>query len=297
MKGPVGNENSAIGNRFQNKNFENFEKNIKTEDAHSILRNIRIKNINKLMIGCLNINSLANKFYFLREVINNHLDVLVIVETKLDKSFPTKQFLIPGYNKPYRLDRNRNGGGVMIYVKENVPSKQIKKHNFVKKIEGLFVEINLRKTKLLLLGTYHSTHPEYGLSDEDYFEQISLALDVYSNYEKILLAGDFNIEEEESCLKNFLYEHNFKNIVKQKTCFKSIDNPSCIDLFITNCYNSFQNTTVISTGLSDFHKMIVTVMKTTIPKHKPKIIKYRDYKKIVEHNFRNELREKLQNNR
>ena len=198
IKEPVDEDKISIKNN-------NFETNISPEDAHSILRAIRIKNVNRLMIGSLNINSLANKFDLLREIISNHLDILVIVETKLDKSFPTNQFLIPGYNKPYRLDRNRNGGGVMIYVKENVPSKSINKHNFAKKVEGLFIEINLRKSKLLLLGAYHSTHPEFGLSDEDFFEQISLALDVYSNYDKYLLAGDFNIEENESCLSNFLY--------------------------------------------------------------------------------------------
>ena len=287
IKEPVDEDKISIKNN-------NFETNISPEDAHSILRAIRIKNVNRLMIGSLNINSLANKFDLLREIISNHLDILVIVETKLDNSFPTNQFLIPGYNKPYRLDRNRNGGGVMIYVKENVPSKSINKHNFAKKVEGSFIEINLRKSKLLLLGTYHSTHPEFGLSDEDFFEQISLALDVYSNYDKYLLAGDFNIEENDSCLSNFLYEHNSKNIVKQKTCFKSIDNPSCIDLFITNCCRSFQNTAAISTGLSDFHKMIVTVMKYTVPKDRPKIVQYRDYKKFTENSFRIELKEILQ---
>ena len=133
------------------------------------------------------------------------------------------------------------------------------------------------------------------MSDEDYFEQISLALDVYSSYDKFLLAGDFNIEEEESPLRDFLYEHNAKNLVKQKTCFKNIDNPSCIDLCITNCHRCFQNTTTLSTGLSDFHKMVITVMKKSIPKDEPKIIQYRDYKNFVENNFRIELKEKLQN--
>ncbi len=286
------NGNTTIINNFQ---FEksNFEKNINPEDANSILRAVRIKNINKLMIGCLNINSLASKFEPLKMIISDHLDILVIVETKLDNSFPTSQFLIPGYTKPYRLNRNKFGGGVMIYVKETVPSKQVYKHNFTKNVEGLFIEINLRKTKFLLFGTYHSTHEEYGLSDEDYFQQISLALDVYSNYDKFLLAGDFNSEEEEYILQKFLYEHNAINLVKEKTCFKNINNPSSIDLFITNCHRSFQSTSAISTGLSDFHKMVVTVMKTTIPKAEPKIIQYRDYKNFVEMKFRNELTEKL----
>ena len=91
--------------------------------------------------------------------------MIVIQETKLDHSFSTEQFIINGYKKPYRLDRNRNGGGVIIYIREDIPSKVLKRHNFTKNIEGIFVEINLRKTKNLLFGTYHSRHPDYGLSD------------------------------------------------------------------------------------------------------------------------------------
>ena len=192
------------------------------------------------------------------------------------------------------MDRNRRGGGLIIYVQEDIPSKALNKHNFTGNVEGLFVEINLRKTKLILFGTYHSTHPEYGMSDDNYFKEVSHALDVYSNYEKFLLAGDFNVEENENCLSDFLYEHNAKNLVKEKTCFKSLDNPSCIDLFLTNCHQSFQNTTTVSTGLSDFHKMAVTVMKTTFPKAEPKIIHYRDYKKFVEEDFCTELRKRLE---
>ena len=122
-------------------------------------------------------------------LIANYLDILVIEETKLDPSFPTEQFLIEGYSKPYRLDRNRHGGGVIIYVREDIPSKELNKHKFTKNIEGLFIEISLSQTKLLLFGTYHSTHPEYGSSDEDYFKEVGLALDVYCNDEKFLLAG------------------------------------------------------------------------------------------------------------
>ena len=50
----------------------------------------------------------------------------------------------------------------------------------------------------------------------------------------------------------------------------------------------------VSTGLSDFHKMIITVMKTTFPKAEPKIVIYRDYKNFIENDFRNDLREGLQ---
>ena len=86
-----------------------------SSSADDILKEMRVKNVNRVIIGTLNLNSLAAKFEQLREVIGKNIDILTIQETKLDSSFPSGQFLIDGYSEPYRLDRNRNGGGVMIY--------------------------------------------------------------------------------------------------------------------------------------------------------------------------------------
>ena len=75
------------------------------------------------------------------------------MEMKLDVSFQTEQFRIEGFSTPYRF-RDRNGGGILIYVREDIPSRLLTLHDF-HNIEGLFVEINLHKTKRLLFGTYH----------------------------------------------------------------------------------------------------------------------------------------------
>ena len=55
--------------------------------------------------------------------------ILVNTETKLDNTFPTSQFLVDGFYEPIRLDRNRNGGGIMIFVREDIPSKLLQKHS------------------------------------------------------------------------------------------------------------------------------------------------------------------------
>ena len=60
------------------------------------LKSIRIRNLNKIVIGHLNINSLRNKFDFLVTQVKVYIDILMISETKLDESFPTGQFLIDG---------------------------------------------------------------------------------------------------------------------------------------------------------------------------------------------------------
>ena len=69
-----------------------------------ILKNLRCKNLNRILIGHLNINSLRNKFEILVSSIAVNLDILIISETKLDESFPVSQFLIPGFENPFRLD-------------------------------------------------------------------------------------------------------------------------------------------------------------------------------------------------
>ena len=116
----------------------------------------------------------------------------------------------------------------------------------IKEVNSIFVEINLRKNKILLIGAYHSTNDDYGTTDEVFFQEIGLAIDVhYSSYNKFLLAGDFNMNVDSKkghgILDEFMSEFLAKNLVKGPTCFKSTNNPSCIDLFITNSYESLKS--------------------------------------------------------
>ena len=78
--------------------------------------------------------------------------------------------------------------------------------------------------------------------------------------------------------------------MKEKKCFKSVQNPSCIDLILTNNAKAFQSTTTVFTGLSDFHKLVSTVLKTSITKSKPQKITYRDYKNFDSVRFIDELK-------
>ena len=66
-----------------------------------------------MIIGTLNINSISSKFDDLKVLISGIFDILIITETKLDETYPISQFHIDGYSMPDRLDRNRNGGGVI----------------------------------------------------------------------------------------------------------------------------------------------------------------------------------------
>ena len=87
----------------------------------------------------------------------------------------------------------------------------------------------------------------------------------------------------------FFYQHDLTNLVKEGTFYKNPRNPSCIDLYLTNSPLSFQNTLSVFTGLSDFHKLVLTVLKTTFVKTKPKELFYRDYKHFNHEYFEKDL--------
>ena len=134
----------------------------------------------------------------------------------MDDSFPSMQFLIESYGPPYRLDCNAHGGGILVYVREDIPCKLIPMKNCT--IEGFFLELNLRSKKWLISCPYnpHRTFISHHLNS------IAKTLDLLSgNYENIFLMGDFNADMENINLKNFCDLYNFKILIKEPTCFKN----------------------------------------------------------------------------
>ena len=103
------------------------------------------------------------------------------------------------------------------------------------------------------------------------------------------MIDDFIVSPEDSHMETFCESYGLKNLIKVHTCRKNSKHLSCIDLILTNSPLSFQSSGVIETGLSDFHKMTVTVIKTTFQKLDPKIIHYRDYRKYNNYSFRQDL--------
>ena len=76
----------------------------------------------------------------------------MITETKLDKNFSVGQFFINGFSSSFRLDRDRNGGDIFLYIREDIPLKRLSIQNI---IEVFFVEINLHKKKWLISCSYN----------------------------------------------------------------------------------------------------------------------------------------------
>ena len=114
---------------------------------------MRVNDVSKLIIVNLNINSVRNKMEFLVEFIRGKVDILMVSEIKIDESFPLGQFKIDGFNARFRLDRNNDGGDIMLFVWENIPAELIASETPL--IEGLYVEVKLKKQKWLISCCYN----------------------------------------------------------------------------------------------------------------------------------------------
>ena len=249
------------------------------------MKTLRLKYPQNPIIAQVNINLIRNRFRTLVSLVTStsDLDILLISETKIDESFPLSQFMIDGFSMPYRRDRNAHGGGILVYFRNNITSKLLKIENLPSDIEAIFIEMNIKSKKWLVCCTYN---PNKSLI-ENHLRQLQKQLEAFSErYEHFLIMGNFNADVSDPSMTSFCTLFKLKSIVKEPTCYKNPENPSCIDLFLTNCPRSFHNTYFYETGVSDFNKVVVTILRTSFEPLPPKIIKYRNYKNFDEDEFR-----------
>ena len=119
--------------------------NVDKININAELRSLRVKNLNKLITGHLNINSVRNKFELLAYQIKDNKDILIISQRRFDESFPTIQFFMNGFRSFHCLDRNCNSTGILLCIREDIPSKLLSIETDLTK--AFFVEINLHNKK------------------------------------------------------------------------------------------------------------------------------------------------------
>ena len=146
--------------------------------------------------------------------------------------------------------------------------------------ETICIELNISGRKWFIAYTYR---PE-SIDRHLFFEEISNTLNkAITSYDFIILAGDINVDMDipKTDIKGYLSDlcDNFclSNLINKKTCTKS-HNGSSLDVLLTNHPKCFQSTCVIETGLSDFHKLIGTFLKSSFCRLPPKNVFLRWFK-------------------
>ena len=143
----------------------------------------------------------------------------------------------------------------------------------------MFIEVILEKQKWLIGFSYphissHLKHLQESLGR------------LANDYDRLLLLGDLNCSLEKQDLYDFRESNNLKGLLDFPTCFKNLDNPSCIDHMLTNFSECFTEASTVETGISDFHKTTFSVFKNnSFNKLPPKEITYRYYRKFNNESF------------
>ena len=145
------------------------------------------------------------------KLLGKSLDFICIFETKFDETFPTGQFAIEVFGKPYRLDITSNSGSLLFYVKANLPFKLIRFYNFPNEIQCIPIELNISTKKCALLSIYQPPNQNINF----FLNKLSEALDIYSKYyENIFIFGDFNASPENSDMIDFVSNQCLSNPIK-----------------------------------------------------------------------------------
>ena len=161
--------------------------------------------------------------------------MLCVDETKLDANFPNHQFKIEGYQFPLRTDRNCQGEGEIVFIREGYFVKQMKKCETTN-AETICLELIIVKKKWCILFAYRLP----STNKDKFFEEIFTSVNkMLGNHDNIVLAEDLNIDELNSFLdsSNHLSDikevFNLSNLIKEPTYLKS-QNDTLLDLILTN---------------------------------------------------------------
>ena len=184
------------------------------------LKNLILKNLDKIIIGHLNINSIRHKIYLLQHMTEDNIDILVISETKIDNSFPENQFSMDLYNLAYRLERTQDGGGLLVYFRTGIPSRKLIT-DLPENVEGILFDMNIRNKKWLIIAGYNPNKEHIG----SFLCNVGKSLDyLIGKYENLIIIGDFNSQMEEYAMKDFcetyLLQKRAKSITNRSYCDK-----------------------------------------------------------------------------
>ena len=88
---------------------------------------MRISNLNKVIVGHINVNYFPDKLDTIKIIIPSNIDIMILLRPNLMLHTQLLNLLLKDF-QTLRLDINSNGGGLLIYVREDIPCKQMYNH-------------------------------------------------------------------------------------------------------------------------------------------------------------------------
>ena len=282
---------------FQDDFFQNVNiNNVQLDD--DLLRDINtpIDQLNKdlengqnwLRFLHLNARSIPGHLHEISRVLSGtNADIAGVSETFIKNDTPEHHYNIEHYTLYTENRTHTTQGGVGVYVKSNIPVKQLPVPKDINHPEVICLELTIKQTKIAVLCVYKGL----GLSYTSFSHIFDFLADINSKYENTITLGDFNVDQlnKNSCQ----YKHFFNNIIQPLSLKQIIEKPTridgetktCIDLILLNNPKNMKKWGVADVpGISDHH-MIYMTYAIRKPKFIPKLITKRDFSNFSSDNF------------
>lgn len=237
-------------------------------------------------MASINVRSILPKIDEIRLLLSStSLDILSVCETWLDNSVTDNEISVSGYSV-VRKDRNRHGGGVLVFVKDGIKFELLS-YASLDNVEAVFLKI-IGVCQLVVGSLYRppSAPSSYFDAIFDCIEEISV------NHEEVILMGDLNIDcsarSARSPVSYMEVAFELHQIVTSKT--RVTDSSSTlIDVILTRKPEKHTLTDVLETTFSDHFMTFTVYVANERARQKHKVMTFKDYKYFNADAFLNDL--------
>ena len=230
---------------------------------------------NKLNVCSLNIQSIMSstkmdefKLIFGR----THTNIISESETWTTSRVADEDLHVDGY-KLYRPDRvGRRGGGIAVYVSQNIPCTVVERSERDSKTEFLFLELYIGETKILCCSFYNPPRINcYSLLENKLRNYVS-------KYDDVIILGDLNKDffSSDQSMKNLFDAYNIQNHVRAPTHITA-NSSTCID-YMASCFAE-KVLGINQIGYPNFskHDILFCCLDYNVKTSSPKAKTYRNY--------------------
>ena len=269
-------------------------------ENNSSIIDLRKENSSNALLMHLNINSIQNKFEDLT-ILNRSLkaQILVISQTKIDRSYPDSQFKLQGYNM-FHKDRAKGEGGLLVYTSTTIPSRKLTLPTTYKTLEAIAVDVKIGRQDILILSIYRPPNSSKKESKTcgNYLERVESELNSICQWacfkkKTVIIVGGLNLDRlrldrSEGKILRDLEEVNDLHCLINEPTRVTANSQTLIDVMLTNNSDLFKNCGVYNLEISD-HSMIYGEMTEKVKKHTTKTLVHRQTKTTDFDNFNKDL--------
>ena len=214
-----------------------------------------------------NIRSLSRaKLLAIQTTLKNAFDIITLSETHLMPNVSNDVFKLQGYHDIIRKDRGALGGGVAIYVKENLYYKRLYEYER-DNIEAIWIQINSKQGKFLICSVYRPP------TNNEFWEHFSSVIDDIKQIHtsNIVIIGDLNADlnsGQGEKLRNLCLLQNMLFLVEEPTHITT-HSATVLDQILTNAPVFIEQVNVSDPISTSDHCTISAKLKFELPKETP----------------------------